>query len=69
VCFVLPTFYPVDAATLNWTPVMLGLVIVLVLTSWFMPRCGARHWYQGKAHTPEDAIVVRAPFGMRIPNG
>ena len=40
---------------------MLGLVIVGVLFSWYMPRCGARHWYHGKAHTLEDADVV-SPF-------
>ncbi|EIE25067.1 amino acid transporter [Coccomyxa subellipsoidea C-169] len=61
VCFALPTIYPVDVTTLNWTPVMLGLVIVGVLISWYLPRCGARHWYHGKAHTLEDANVV-SPF-------
>ncbi|CAL8461967.1 g1498 [Coccomyxa elongata] len=57
VCFVLPTQYPITVSTLNWTPVMLGLVFLLVLASWFLPEYGARHWYHGKAHTLDNAEV------------
>lgn len=56
---MLPTVYPVNVTTLNWTPVVLGLVLTLVLVAWYVPRCGARHWYHGKAHTLDDENVVR----------
>lgn len=57
--FLLPASYPVTTVNLNWTPITVGIVLILVLVAWFLPKYGARHWYRGKAHTLDDAVIVR----------
>lgn len=44
VLFSLPVAYPVTKDTLNYTPVALGIVLVLVLSSWVL---SARYWFKG----------------------
>ena len=56
--FALPTVYPVSWLNLNWTPVTVGVVLFVVLFSWYLPGWGARQWYLGKGHTKEDAGVA-----------
>jgi hypothetical protein len=43
VVFCLPELNPVDSQTLNYTPVCVGIVLVLVLGSWIW----ARTWFIG----------------------
>ncbi|XBI18066.1 hypothetical protein VPH35_059955 [Triticum aestivum] len=44
VLFSLPVTYPVTKDTLNYTPVAVGGLFILVLTSWVV---SARHWFKG----------------------
>ncbi len=58
VIFVLPDTYPIDLRTINYSPIAVGLVLLILLATWFCPKYGARHWYRGKAHTLDDQEVV-----------
>jgi hypothetical protein len=58
---VIPTSFPVNLQNLNWTIVIVGVVLLLVLAAWFFPVLGARTWYRGKAHTLPNANIVRCP--------
>jgi hypothetical protein len=44
VLFSLPVSYPVAKDTLNYTPVAVGGLFALVLSSWMV---SARHWFKG----------------------
>lgn len=44
VLFSLPVSYPVAKNTLNYTPVAVGGLFILVLSSWIV---SARHWFKG----------------------
>ncbi|VAH77388.1 unnamed protein product [Triticum turgidum subsp. durum] len=44
VLFSLPVTYPVTKDTLNYTPVAVGGLFILVFTSWVV---SARHWFKG----------------------
>ena len=43
IVFCLPELNPVTSQTLNYTPVAVGIVLVLVLGSWIW----ARNWFTG----------------------
>ena len=58
VVFALPRQLPVTWLNLNWTPVTVGVALAVMLGAWFLPFCGVRHWYHGKAHTVEDTTPV-----------
>jgi hypothetical protein len=65
VAFIIPTTYPVMFSNFNWTPVTVGIALLIVLGAWFLPKCGALHWYHGKSHTVrEDPKMVRASFSL-----
>ncbi|BDA48244.1 Amino-acid permease BAT1 homolog [Coccomyxa sp. Obi] len=57
VIFVLPDTYPIDLRTINYSPIAVGLVLVVLLATWFCPKYGAQHWYRGKAHMLHDQNV------------
>nr|GMD23494.1 amino-acid permease BAT1 homolog [Ipomoea batatas] len=44
VLFSLPVAYPITHKNLNYTPVAVGGLLVLVVSSWIF---GARHWFKG----------------------
>ncbi|KAL3830851.1 hypothetical protein ACJIZ3_019653 [Penstemon smallii] len=44
VLFSLPVAYPVTKQTLNYTPVAIGGVLLLIVSSWIL---NARHWFRG----------------------
>ncbi|XP_039116520.1 amino-acid permease BAT1 homolog [Dioscorea cayenensis subsp. rotundata] len=44
VMFSLPVQYPVTKDTLNYTPVAVGGLLILTVSSWFI---SARHWFKG----------------------
>lgn len=44
VLFSLPVSYPVTKDTLNYTPVAVGGLFILVVSSWVL---SARHWFNG----------------------
>ncbi|KAJ0094831.1 hypothetical protein Patl1_15083 [Pistacia atlantica] len=44
VLFSLPVAYPITSETLNYTPVAVGGLLVLTISSWIF---GARHWFRG----------------------
>lgn len=58
VIFMLPDTYPIDLKTINYSPLAVGVVLIVLLATWFWPRLGARHWFRGKAHTLDDQKVV-----------
>ncbi|KAK9902713.1 hypothetical protein WJX75_003543 [Coccomyxa subellipsoidea] len=62
VSFIIPCSYPVSFSIFNWTPVTVGAALLLVLAAWFVPRCGASHWYHGKASMLDDASMVGTGF-------
>lgn len=44
VLFSLPVAYPVTKDTLNYTPVAVGGLVILIVASWLL---SARHWFKG----------------------
>ncbi|XP_023927082.1 amino-acid permease BAT1 homolog isoform X1 [Quercus suber] len=44
VLFSLPVSYPITNETLNYTPVAVGCLVILVIASWIF---SARHWFRG----------------------
>lgn len=44
IVFCLPTANPVTDQTLNYTPVAVGIVALLTITSWFL---WAHRWFKG----------------------
>ncbi|KAL9229253.1 hypothetical protein vseg_004739 [Gypsophila vaccaria] len=44
VLFSLPVSYPISTATLNYTPVAVGGLLILIVGSWVL---NARHWFKG----------------------
>ena len=42
--FSLPVAFPVTMETLNYTPVAVGGLFILIVSSWFLR---ARHWFRG----------------------
>jgi hypothetical protein len=66
VVFALPRELPVTWENLNWTPVTVGVALLVMLAAWYMPACGVRHWYHGKAHTLEDPSEVRGNIGFQV---
>ena len=56
---MLPRELPVTWENLNWTPVTVGVALAVMLAAWYLPACGVRLWYHGKAHTLPDARPVR----------
>ncbi|KAL8150716.1 hypothetical protein V2J09_020524 [Rumex salicifolius] len=44
VLFSLPVSYPVTSDTLNYTPVAVGGLLIIILSAWFF---SARHWFRG----------------------
>ncbi|XP_038701077.1 amino-acid permease BAT1-like isoform X2 [Tripterygium wilfordii] len=44
ILFSLPVAYPITQETLNYTPVAVGGILVLIVSSWIF---GARHWFTG----------------------
>ena len=71
VCFLsvvllLPQLYPVDAQTLNYAPICIGIISILSLGGWFFPKWGARHWYKGpiKTITEQELKNARVEGGV-----
>ena len=44
ILFSLPVAYPVTGETLNYTPVAVGGLLILTVSSWILR---ARHWFKG----------------------
>lgn len=44
VLFSLPVAYPITIETLNYTPVAVGGLFILTVSSWIL---GARYWFRG----------------------
>ncbi|XP_057963184.1 amino-acid permease BAT1 homolog isoform X1 [Malania oleifera] len=44
VLFSLPVAYPITEETLNYTPVAVGGLLILIVSSWIL---SARHWFKG----------------------
>ncbi|XP_057424562.1 amino-acid permease BAT1 homolog [Lotus japonicus] len=44
ILFSLPVSYPVTIETLNYTPIALGCLLILVISHWIM---SGRHWFKG----------------------
>lgn len=50
---IIPTSFPVTLGNMNWTIVIVGIVLALCMLTWFFPLGGAR-WHTGKAHRAGD---------------
>lgn len=57
VLFTLPTSFPVTLESFNYASVALGAVLAGCITAWFLPSCGARHWYQGPKAAMDNAAA------------
>jgi len=44
VLFSLPVSYPITVETLNYTPVAVGCLLILVVSYWII---SGRHWFKG----------------------
>ncbi|KAL3702105.1 hypothetical protein R1sor_020127 [Riccia sorocarpa] len=51
VLFSLPTIYPIEANTLNYTPIAVGILLLYALGYWFL---SARHWFKGPVGSLES---------------
>ncbi|KIW91483.1 uncharacterized protein Z519_07449 [Cladophialophora bantiana CBS 173.52] len=63
---LLPQLYPVDADTLNYAPICIGIITIISLAGWFFPVWGAMHWFQGpiKTITEEELRNARVEGGV-----
>ena len=63
---VLPQLYPVDANTLNYAPICIGIITIISLGGWFFPVWGGRYWFQGpiKTITEEELRNARVEGGV-----
>lgn len=52
VLFSLPVSYPVTDQTLNYTPVAVGGVLILVISTW---NFSGRHWFKGPIKNIDDS--------------
>lgn len=53
VLFCLPIVYPVSSTTLNYTPVAIGGLFVLIMSSWLL---SARKWFKGPQFYVDDSL-------------
>jgi len=60
VVLMLPQVFPVNAKTLNYAPIMIGGITLIALVSWFFPKWGGRHWFQGPQRTISEDEVRNA---------
>ncbi|XP_020966753.1 amino-acid permease BAT1 homolog isoform X2 [Arachis ipaensis] len=51
VLFSLPVSYPITIETLNYTPIALGCLIILIVSYWII---SARHWFKGPLTNTEN---------------
>jgi amino acid transporter len=56
ILFSLPTVYPVTAESLNYTPVVVGSVSILIMASWLG---SAKFWFKGPVANVEIPPEVR----------
>jgi hypothetical protein len=63
---ILPQLYPVDADTLNYAPICIGIITTISLVGWFFPRWGGMYWFQGpiKTITEEELRNARVEGGV-----
>ena len=52
ICFLfvvlsLPQLFPVNAQTLNYAPICIGIITIVSFVGWILPVWGARHWFKG----------------------
>lgn len=52
VLFSLPVAYPITQETLNYTPVAVGGLLILTVSSWVI---SARHWFKGPITNVDDS--------------
>ena len=66
VVLLLPQLYPVDANTLNYAPICIGIITIISLVGWFLPVWGAMHWFEGprKTITEEQLRNARVEGGV-----
>ncbi|KAK5449690.1 hypothetical protein LTS15_008765 [Exophiala xenobiotica] len=60
VVLLLPQLYPVDSETLNYAPICIGIISIVSLGGWFLPRWGGRHWFEGPIKTITEAELSNA---------
>jgi len=51
ILFSLPVTYPITNETLNYTPVAVGGLLILTISSWIL---SARHWFRGPVTNVES---------------
>ena len=51
ILFSLPVTYPITNETLNYTPVVVGGLLILTISSWIL---SARHWFRGPVSNVES---------------
>lgn len=54
ILFSLPVAYPITGETLNYTPVAVGGLLILTVSSWILR---ARHWFKGPTTNIGNYIV------------
>ena len=66
VVLLLPQLYPVTAETLNYTPICIGIISIVSLVGWWLPKFGGRHWFKGpiKTITEEELRNTRVEGGI-----
>ncbi|KAL2904771.1 Amino-acid permease BAT1-like protein [Bienertia sinuspersici] len=55
ILFSLPVSYPINTETLNYTPVAVGGLLILTVSSWVLR---ARHWFKGPITNIQNCIVI-----------
>jgi len=58
IVLLLPQVFPVTAATLNYSPIMIGGISIVSLVGWVLPwGLGGRHWFKGPMRTISEEVV------------
>ena len=63
---LLPQLYPITAQTLNYAPICIGIVTVVIVGGWVLPVYGGRYWFKGplKTITDEESRRARVEGGV-----
>jgi len=64
VIFMLPGTYPITSVTLNYAPVAIGGVLLLIAAAWVL---SAQFWFSGPKTEVDNSDVVKVKYWISDP--
>lgn len=64
VIFMLPGIYPITSVTLNYAPVAIGGVLLLIAAAWVL---SAQFWFSGPKIEVDNSDVVKVNYWISDP--